>query len=59
MSLAGNLLIVRLLVGLLGVHPVAANAAAVLACALVNFTASDRLVFRVNMNASGSNEEAC
>ena len=57
-SLAGNLLIVRLLVGLLGVHPVAANAAAVLACALVNFTASDRLVFRVNMSASGSNEEA-
>ena len=46
-SLVGNLLIMRLLVGVLGVQPVIANAAAVLACALVNFAASDRLVFRV------------
>jgi len=45
-SLVGNLLLMRLLVGLLGIHPIAANAVAVLACALVNFTASDRLVFR-------------
>ena len=45
-SLVGNLLMMRLLVGLLGMQPVVANVVAVLACALVNFTASDRLVFR-------------
>jgi putative flippase GtrA len=45
-SLAGNLVMMRVLVGVLGIHPVIANVAAVLACALVNFTASDRLVFR-------------
>ena len=45
-SLAGNLLIMRLLVGLVRMQPIEANAIAVLACALVNFTASDRLVFR-------------
>jgi len=45
-SLIGNLLIMRMLVGLAGMQPVVANAIAVLACALVNFTTSDRLVFR-------------
>jgi putative flippase GtrA len=45
-SLIGNLILMRTLVGLVGMQPVAANAIAVLACALVNFTASDRLVFR-------------
>jgi putative flippase GtrA len=46
-SLAGNLLLMRLLVGLLGLPPVPANLLSVLLCALVNFTASDRFVFRV------------
>jgi len=46
-SLAGNLILMRLLVGLLGLPPVLANLIAVLTCALVNFTASDRFVFRV------------
>ena len=45
-SLIGNLLTMRTLVGLAGMQPVFANAIAVLACALVNFTTSDRLVFR-------------
>jgi putative flippase GtrA len=45
-SLIGNLILMRTLVGLVGMQPVAANAIAVLACALVNFAASDRLVFR-------------
>ncbi|HET7695794.1 MAG TPA: GtrA family protein [Vicinamibacterales bacterium] len=44
-SLAGNLLLMRLFVGTLGMAPIPANLAAVLACALVNYTASDRLVF--------------
>jgi putative flippase GtrA len=46
-SLAGNLVLMRLLVGLLGMPAVPANLVAVLLCALVNFTASDRFVFRV------------
>ena len=46
-SLAGNLLLMRLLVGLLDMPPVPANLLSVLLCALVNFTASDRFVFRV------------
>ncbi len=46
-SLAGNLLIMRLLVGLLGLPALPANLLSVLACALVNFTASDRFVFRI------------
>lgn len=44
-SLAGNLVLMRLLVGACGLPPLAANACAVLACSLVNFTASDRAVF--------------
>jgi putative flippase GtrA len=46
-SLAGNLLLMRLLVGLAGLPPVPANVLSVLLCAVVNFTASDRFVFRV------------
>jgi putative flippase GtrA len=46
-SLAGNLVLMRLLVGLCAMPPVPANLLSVLACALVNFTASDRFVFRV------------
>jgi putative flippase GtrA len=46
-SLSGNLILMRLMVGLVGMPPLPANLLAVLACALINFTASDRLVFRV------------
>jgi putative flippase GtrA len=46
-SLAGNLLLMRVMVGLLGLPAVPANLLAVLLCSLVNFTASDRFVFRV------------
>lgn len=45
-SLAGNLAITAALAGWLHVDPVLANAIAIVACALVNFAASDRLVFR-------------
>jgi putative flippase GtrA len=47
-SLAGNLLVMRLLVGGLDMPPVPANLLSVLACALLNFAASDRLVFRIH-----------
>ena len=45
-SLAGNIVITGILVHSFHVEAVAANAAAIAACALVNFAASDRLVFR-------------
>ena len=44
-SLAGNLVLMRLLVGELGVPHLAANVCAVVACSLINFYGSDRLVF--------------
>jgi putative flippase GtrA len=46
-SLVGNVVLMRLLVGGLAMAPIPANLGAVLACALVNYRASDRLVFRV------------
>ena len=46
-SLAGNLLLMRLLTGDLGIPPLPANLLAVLACSLINFSGSDRIVFRL------------
>jgi putative flippase GtrA len=45
-SLAGNLAIARLLTGELGADPVASNIAAIIVCSMVNFAASELLVFR-------------
>ena len=45
-SLAGNLLLMRLLVEAFGLPPLVSNAIAVLVCSIVNFAASDRSVFR-------------
>ena len=44
-SIVGNLLIMRALVGGAGMNYVAANLAAITVCSLVNFLLSDRLVF--------------
>ena len=44
-SLAGNLLLMRLFVGTFGIPAVPANLLAVLACAAVNYVGSDRIVF--------------
>lgn len=46
MSLAGNLVLMHVLVGVFGMPTVPANFLSVLACALINFAASDRFVFR-------------
>jgi putative flippase GtrA len=46
-SLAGNLVLMRVLVGVLGLPAIAANLLAVVLCSLLNFSASDRFVFRV------------
>ena len=44
-SFAGNLAIMRVLVGAAGLAPLPANILAVMACALINFTLSEWLVF--------------
>jgi dolichol-phosphate mannosyltransferase len=44
-SLVGNVLLMRLLVGTAGLPPIPANLLAVLACSAVNYLASDRVVF--------------
>jgi putative flippase GtrA len=52
-SLVGNLAVMRLLVGTLGMLPLPANVIAVLACALVNYAASDRIVFLASEHRAG------
>ena len=44
-SLVGNVLLMRLFVGTFGMPAIPANLLAVLACALVNYFGSDRIVF--------------
>ena len=45
-SLVGNVALMRVLVGAFGVPAIPANLLAVLACSLINYFASDRMVFR-------------
>ena len=45
-SLTGNLMLMRVLTGWYHVDPIAANIAAILCCSIVNFGASELLVFR-------------
>ena len=52
-SLAGNVTIMWLVAGRLGLDPILANMLAIAACSLLNFVGSDRLVF-----ASGSARRA-
>jgi dolichol-phosphate mannosyltransferase len=44
-SLVGNVLLMRVLVGTFGLPAIPANLLAVVACSLVNYFASDRIVF--------------
>jgi dolichol-phosphate mannosyltransferase len=44
-SMGGNVVMVSALVGEAGLHPVLANAIAVLACGIVNFVGADQIVF--------------
>ena len=48
-SLAGNLIVTGVLSGVFHVEPVIANVAGIVICGLVNFAASDRLVFRASV----------
>jgi putative flippase GtrA len=45
-SLAGNLILMRIMTGLFGVDPILANVAAIAACAALTFAASEVVVFR-------------
>jgi putative flippase GtrA len=45
-SLAGNLLLMAIFTGGLGIDPLPANLMAILACSIVNFAASEALVFK-------------
>lgn len=47
-SIAGNLILMSILVGRLGVAIVLANLISVLACSLLNFILADRIAFKVN-----------
>lgn len=57
-SLAGNVLTMRVLVGTCGMPPLRANLIAVIACAAVNFAGADRVVFSRKIDGSGCREEA-
>jgi putative flippase GtrA len=45
-SIGGNVLLMRLLVGEVGLRPLLANVISIASCSLVNFLVSDRAVFR-------------
>jgi len=45
-SLAGNVVLMRVFSGSVGLHPLAANGLAILVCSIANFAGSERLVFR-------------
>ena len=47
-SIAGNLILMRVLAGMLGLPDLAANGITVATCSLVNFLVSDRFVFRAD-----------
>jgi putative flippase GtrA len=57
-SIVGNLLIMRALVGGFQINYVAANLFAVAVCSLANFLLSDRLVFELEQCARGEHQEA-
>lgn len=52
LSLGGNLLLMRLLVGMGGVNPTVANVLSITLCSILNFLASDRFVFRLRHQAN-------
>ena len=62
-SLVGNIVLMRVFVGTFGVPPIPANIAAVVACSLVNYFGSDRIVFRTRSGspsaASAPRTSAC
>jgi putative flippase GtrA len=52
-SILGNLLLMRFLVGALGIDYLVANLTAVATCSLVNFALGDCFVFRTQTTLNG------
>ncbi len=52
-SIAGNLILMRLFAGQMEMHVVPANLLSVTVCSVANFLASDRWVFALNTRAAG------
>ena len=50
-SIVGNLLLMRVLVGQAHLRPMLANTIAIAACSILNFVVSDRWVFRATIRA--------
>jgi|SRR5579872_1209886 len=53
-SLGGNLLVVSMLTGTLGVNPIVSNVVAVIVCGVLNFFGADRIVFDPGGVSSGT-----
>lgn len=53
-SIAGNILLMRIFVGEFGISVVPANLLSITACCLTNFVASDRWVFVIASSATGA-----
>lgn len=51
-SITGNLILMSLLVGILGLPVLGANVASVAACSIFNFILADRIAFQVDNNRS-------
>jgi len=53
-SILGNLVLMRLLVGSLGMPPLPANLLSIAVCSLANFLAADRIVFLARLEEAAS-----
>jgi dolichol-phosphate mannosyltransferase len=53
-SITGNLILMSILVGRLGLPIASSNVASVVACSICNFFLADRIAFQVEKNAQGA-----
>jgi len=53
LSLTGNVVLMGLLAGKLGLNYMVSNALAIAICSIINFLAGDRIVFRASRSCSG------
>ena len=52
-SMVGNLFLMRIFVGLLGIHIMVANVLAIALCSVLNYIAGDKFVFRCPQEKEG------
>ena len=58
LSLGGNLILMRILVGSLSMNYAVANLVTISICSILNFLAGDRFVFRKNLRRSGASDSS-